>query len=333
MRRDITLDILRGIGILFVVFGHICHIYEVRVYIWGFHIPIFFFISGLLFNKAKYSGFFDYCKKKFRNLLLPYLFFYLITFIYWLLIERRFRGAEIVPLTQVLGMFYGTYSLKWMYFNGALWFIPCLFSMEILYWFVSNCRSCVLKVILLVIVYLIGILSIRFSPWLPFGLCAALVGLVFFGMGDWFKVYYKRTIEFGNENRLVLFSIVIALFILQLVLLPFTGADLAALQINNYWMYIPISTIGVSLFFFVSLIIRKNFVLEWLGRNSLVIFALQEPVYRMVIFIGTKITGMHTEVFRCDIICCVVSTAISVFLIFPFAICYNKRIHPAIIKV
>ena len=29
-------------------------------------------------------------------------------------------------------MFYGSYYDNFMYFNGALWFLPCLFSMELI---------------------------------------------------------------------------------------------------------------------------------------------------------------------------------------------------------
>lgn len=41
MKRNPTIDILRGIAIFLVVFGHISHIGWTKTYIWGFHIPIF----------------------------------------------------------------------------------------------------------------------------------------------------------------------------------------------------------------------------------------------------------------------------------------------------
>lgn len=44
------LDIFKGFGIFFVVFGHVTHIGALRDYIWNFHMPLFFFVSGLLYN-------------------------------------------------------------------------------------------------------------------------------------------------------------------------------------------------------------------------------------------------------------------------------------------
>lgn len=93
MQRIKHIDILRGIAILLVVFGHITHIGPLRTYIWGFHIPIFFIISGGLFNKEKYTGTTDFIKCTTRNLLFPYIFFYILTLLYWIFIEREVRGG------------------------------------------------------------------------------------------------------------------------------------------------------------------------------------------------------------------------------------------------
>mgnify|MGYP002197774312 CR=1 FL=1 len=50
--------------------------------------PLFFIISGMLFHERQ---FLDSFKKKVTRLLIPYLFFGIVTFVYWALIERRFR--------------------------------------------------------------------------------------------------------------------------------------------------------------------------------------------------------------------------------------------------
>ena len=79
MERNRILDILKGFGIFFVVFGHIVHIGEFRTYIWGFHMPLFFLISGLLYNNEKYkNNFILLFKSRFASLALPYVLFYII---------------------------------------------------------------------------------------------------------------------------------------------------------------------------------------------------------------------------------------------------------------
>ena len=104
MKRNPTIDILRGIAIFLVVFGHISHIGWTKTYIWGFHIPIFFFISGMLFNENKYNSITNFIKSKFKTLIIPYGIFYLTTFTYWLVIERHTRGGLTfgVPLLTTI---------------------------------------------------------------------------------------------------------------------------------------------------------------------------------------------------------------------------------------
>lgn len=54
MRID-SLDILKGIGIILVVVGHmIGNQLYIRPWIYAFHMPLFFMVSGYCFNIAKH---------------------------------------------------------------------------------------------------------------------------------------------------------------------------------------------------------------------------------------------------------------------------------------
>lgn len=181
--RNHVIDILRGIAIFLVVFGHVTHVPFMRQYIWGFHIPLFFFISGLLFQKEKFENFTVFLKSRLKSLVIPYVIFYLVTLVYWILIERHSRGADVPIYSQLLGLVYGTYDMRYMMFNGALWFLPCLFSMEILYWFVSKVPSPYV-IGALAGCYIFGLVAKDVAPWLPWGICAAFLGVVFYGSGD-----------------------------------------------------------------------------------------------------------------------------------------------------
>lgn len=46
-------DIVKGIGIILVVVGHFC--WNMTRYIYLFHLPLFFFVSGYLYNEVKYG--------------------------------------------------------------------------------------------------------------------------------------------------------------------------------------------------------------------------------------------------------------------------------------
>lgn len=47
--RDNTVDILKGIAILLVVIGHFSPVQQVENFIYSFHMPLFFFLSGITF--------------------------------------------------------------------------------------------------------------------------------------------------------------------------------------------------------------------------------------------------------------------------------------------
>lgn len=332
--RNHTIDILRGIAIFLVVFGHVTHLPEVRTYIWGFHIPIFFFISGLLFRKEKFAKFTDFLKSRFKNIVLPYAIFYLATLVYWILIERHSRGADVSIGSQLIGLVYGTYDMRYMMFNGALWFIPCLFSMEMLYWFVSKCSKRIYLIGVLICFYIIGLVLKDNAPWLPWGLCAAFIGIVFYGIGDMCKpIVLTNKIRFGGGKLPLKYLIFTLILAIQLAALPWTGADLASLKVGNVWLYIPISMLGVTLYWGIASTISHNKIIEYLGVNSLVIFAFQEPVYRAVIFIVSKIIGWFVQEVRCDLMLCLFISVCSILVVVPMIVCWNKWARPLIKRI
>lgn len=329
MKRNPTIDILRGIAIFLVVFGHISHIGWTRTYIWGFHIPIFFFISGMLFNENKYNSITNFIKSKFRTLIIPYGIFYLTTFTYWLVIERHTRGGGVTPASQLIGLFYGTYNLKYMMFNGALWFIPCLFSTELLYYFIAKIKNNTKIFITIILIYIIGFLLRKYTYIAPFGIGAAMIGIIFYGIGH----ITKNKIKTSYNSKI---PIAISIFIcgmLQIVLYPFTGADLATLYLKNAYLYVPIALIGIFLYWQLSILIKKNRVIEFLGVNSLVIFAFQEPVYRAIIFIVSKLTHIEIESIRLSFLLCIVTSILTIITILPAIHIWNKKIMPIIKKI
>ena len=66
--------------------------------------------------------------------------------------------------------------------------------------------------------------------------------------------------------------------------------------------------------------IRKNTLLEWMGRNTLVLFAFQEPVYRMVIFIMSKVVNQPTDFIRTDLLCALLCAYPRTSYLFRFSI-------------
>lgn len=329
MERNHILDILRGIAILFVILGHITRIPELQTYIWGFHLPLFFVISGYLFDKNKYNSTKQFIVKKTKSLLIPYAFFYIVTFLYWILIERNIRGGEYSIINQLIGLIYGKYSLDYMGFNGALWFIPCLFSIEVIYWFISKIKSWGIIILVVLGLNIIGLSTYKWIGDLPFGICPAMIAVCFYSFGNLIKIH-NLSFRISTIQKITLILLV---FVTQYALLPVTGARIAGYKFVHPELYIPISCIGIIVWFLVAQLIKKNKTLEFLGRNSLVLFAFQEPVYRVVIFAGSFLLNIEIAAFRNNIICCLVATLVTIIMIIPLIYGYNRWVNPLLKRI
>lgn len=135
-------DIAKGIGIILVVFAHTLipklrdaseGVKFIWIFIYNFHMPLFFFISGWLFerNIDRYTDKAKFIGGKARLLMLPYLVFSLFAY------AVVFVSLKIPALAGVLsGGGYGAPTAKSMilgilfYFNHIdqhLWFVYSLF--------------------------------------------------------------------------------------------------------------------------------------------------------------------------------------------------------------
>ena len=87
--RKYWIDVLRALGIILVVLGHVSKEPNTVIFIYAFHMPLFFLLSGFLFNRHRYD-LRTFIIRRSQKLLLPYAFFYLLTLLWWWLVERNF---------------------------------------------------------------------------------------------------------------------------------------------------------------------------------------------------------------------------------------------------
>lgn len=68
------IDTIKGVGIILVLIGH-CNIPNINQYIYLFHMPLFYIISGYCWNVDKNCNlpFKDFFNKKFNSYIIPYL--------------------------------------------------------------------------------------------------------------------------------------------------------------------------------------------------------------------------------------------------------------------
>ena len=208
--RNPQIDCWRGFLIVMVVVGHAIGMaehfsngfaynfleYSFKI-IYVFHIPAFFFLSGMLWSRRDGDRFIEFVKKKFYRLIVPYLVFGMLSgMIYYFLsghffatIAGRADGtyveSEACISDIILSIVHagGLPNNGIMRANSVLWFLPALFSAEVIYWVVDRITKRLLfQFAMVAIIYCLCF----FVPLnLPWGLSRALNLLMFLTLGRW----------------------------------------------------------------------------------------------------------------------------------------------------
>ena len=134
-KRILWIDYAKSICIYLVLLGHAHASQPVTDFIYTFHMPLFFFLSGCLFSFEKHPNFKEFAIKRFKGLMVPYLWINLITYLFWLLAGRNFGEDATISTTwysPIIGILLG-YS-KQMIHNTPMWFFICLYFLEIFYY-------------------------------------------------------------------------------------------------------------------------------------------------------------------------------------------------------
>ena len=126
-KRFDYIDSAKAFGMMAVMWGHI-HFNDISTYfVYAFHIPLFFFLSGMVFVPEKYGGFKSFVVRKVKSLLIPYVIYSVITWMIWVAyvsLTRQQVDSIWAPLLETL---LARGSEGYLIHNAPLWFVPCLF--------------------------------------------------------------------------------------------------------------------------------------------------------------------------------------------------------------
>ena len=166
------IDTMKAIGIALIVFGHAPGLdASLKTLIYSFHMPLFFFVSGLLLSDEKLGlKITDYFISQIRALGIPYLFFWVISYLYWLPTHTLSASApEYIGIPwwgPIEGMLIGNGAT--LYVNVVLWFFTCLFVTSMIFFVARKLFSyAVLLVILNILAFIFTIYYSRSWPRAP----------------------------------------------------------------------------------------------------------------------------------------------------------------------
>jgi hypothetical protein len=198
---------------------------------------------------------------------------------------------------------------------------------ELVFYFISKFKKNLYIIFSLFFSFLIGTLLLKFNlNILPLGLHTAFFGIIFFGIGYLSKCFVNSLIL--KKSQIHIYIVFIGIILQILLTFYFSGS----IQKTTFF-YIPIAFVGILSYLLLSIMIKENQLLEFFGKNSLVILAFQEQSYRAIIYMFSKITSIEVETIRNNIIYCIIITILTLTVIFPIIKLYNKYIRTLINKI
>lgn len=183
MNRIVWLDYGKALAIYLVVLAHTAIFKPVEAFIYTFHMPFFFFMSGYLFSFDKYPSYLQFAKRRFKQLIIPYVILNLITYLLWFFVLRKVGddANEAVSVFSPL-IAAAVVNAKAMVHDVPLWFLAALFVVENLYYLLYKNKR--YNAIVTAILFVIVVINTTFNPVrLPFCLDIALVALLFYRLG------------------------------------------------------------------------------------------------------------------------------------------------------
>lgn len=334
MERDKSIDVLKGIGIIFVIMGHIQKYIpkNLLLYIYSFHMPLFFYVSGFLY-KEKYEQMNtkEYIIKRAKQLVYPYFTLYVINLL-WLIIKDH----SISSIAKYLISFgYSNYIFDSNYV-GAVWFLLCLFVVEIIYFILKKKNSKIFLNSSLILFLTFGIAISQLIKYkyfrLPFWTDIALFGIIFYHIGVITK-RVKKKINLTNKKRIILLISFIILNIICIILNykycnsdKFKGrTDMLYLYFGNYIYFFLGAVSGIYTWHIVASLIKENKILEMYGKNTLLIMGIHIIIYQIIEFIYkySKLSINTNIVFICMFLCVSILSLVGSIIIkkfFPYLI-------------
>ena len=280
-------DLSRGIAIILVMLGHIYKNESniIRIWLYSFHLPIFFIISGSLAQYFSYKKYTikEYFAKKLKNLFVPYIIFSFINAVFYLLysyllddFSKELIYSTVIKIITLRGL-------------CGTWFLPCLFGCEMIFFILNKIfreERYVKFIILCLFIFSFSNMFSEDSLMCVFIRMFTATG--FFAVG----YYMYNFIEKVKPKT----SYILLLLILNIIMTIYNGhVEIYLILYKNPLIYVINSIIGSFMVILLCKKIKKQKFLSFMGRNSLIVLVTHFIIVNMLITVYLKILGSINE--------------------------------------
>lgn len=321
-----------------IVFGHTIvyseHCSLIYQFLYSFHVAMFFVISGYTF-KVPYD-YLKFIRNKFIRIMIPYFIWSFLFLIPYLILGQSLNlksadKSSFDIMTQCKNILYGNGNNFALKQNSSLWFLPALFTMEVVYGKLIKMfdKVCRIKgqVFVCCVLLFVGFLTtiLLENTYFPWGINTTIQFGVFFYIGYLARKYdiFEKKLYFSN---LFITEVVLILSGSIACFLNYKKVSAIDYSYGNYWLAF-ISGVSIS-FVLVMFCRRKNkcFLLEYLGRNTMGILIF----HKIILIICQSKLGIITNLMKnsyCLIELFISITIVCVAIIFSLIINYIIKKH------
>lgn len=273
------LDILKGFLIITVMIGHsgVCPV-GFRAWIYSFHVPAFFIVSGYTFQIREEKSFVRYVVKKARTLLVPAMVFGMISCVYY-----YFFVSKSIFLEQ--NFLYNLALQSRVAVYPVSWFCISLFVSEIVLFVIFKlCKKEHIRFLMIMILSLASYCYVdsisKILPW-----CIDVLGITLLFLYIGYVMRIKNILAKLNTYKYV--SIII-LLVINIIFANMNyqylnmQVDLYYNLVGNYVYYYIASIAGTLIFMMIFYQKRKIITLEYIGVNSMVYYTLHSVLYETI---------------------------------------------------
>lgn len=265
--RDVSLDIMKGIGIIAVIIGHINDVpyMPFRHFCFSFHMPLFFLLAGYL-HKVNYDQM-GYIKKSADRLLKPYLAAALVLLLYSCYLTFAKNHYLEIP-KQLAATFFASggyhHSLILAKFRpiGAIWFLVGLFWCRVLFNFLAYKVSNYYHIC--IIIAILATMLDYYVINLSFAILPGLSALMFYSIGHYFKTHHIPM--WAKVLTVITWPVSFYFCKIYMVTCTYQMYPLAVLGACGGTLIIYIISKKI-----INNIVAFSIIFSWLGRMSMVI--------------------------------------------------------------
>jgi len=282
--REEWIDVLKGFGALFVLLGHVVsYTSNVKIYLYSFHIPLFFFVSGYLFKKNK--NILGYTFDKFKRFIIPYFIFSFLSMFVFTIINGNSMGKR-----EIIKNFFFLYGRNpW---NSSLWFLVIIFFTLIIMNILFNVddylgfKTKFRRILYLIFTMILCIILVKYNVKFYFGLEIVPHMLLVSYIG----YIVRQHMWLDNiEKRLFVKIVILPMIIMGAFLALYNGRINVSTSIYcNYYLYILVWCVNLFVYICLSKWFSKSKMLKTISIMSMFMFCTQRILFMFYYLIQNK---------------------------------------------